>query len=430
MGGDRVATEDDRVKARRIIGLALVFSLYCLGLPGKSGAQAQQFGGPYSPAGESWSAADVSADLGTEPADGQWPEGAWDRAASGESMTLQATAGCCEICGAGYDCPHLWTWYNGAKILNRSRPRAKSITQDILGNSLLDIYDLNDDVAGGYETRVTYYLGRDKENRDEFLEFVYWGLNEWSDSQSVSGTRTNYTSDTGSFTAGSLFSPFNLTDFDFADWQQAEYHSEINNFELNWWFRPRHRADRLALLPNGRWQRQCQTGTFWSFLLGMRGISLDEGFTFDSRGEIVSGSGTTTLWGRQSIWSQSDTYGFQVGAELLFRRHRFDWGARIKVAPMLNWSKQTTRMDLLNDPSPILRFAKDTDAAFMGEVNFFASYQVMPRVTVFGGYDLMWLEGVALAAEQIDFALSTPAQVNDNGGVFFQGVSLGGQVVW
>ncbi|NMC20489.1 MAG: hypothetical protein GYA33_08725 [Thermogutta sp.] len=417
------------MKTRRIVGLLIALFLLQPERPGDPDAQAQQFGPSYS--GEQLGAADSSsAEIDVDSPGGGWPEGDWDHAAAGKSMTLQPTAGCCEICGAGYDCPHLWTWYNGAKILNRSRPRAKSVTQDILGNSLLDIEGLNDDIAGGYETKVTYYLGRDKENRDEFLEFVYWGLNEWSESQSVSGTRTNYTSDAGDFTAGSLFSPFALTDFNFADWQQAEYHSEINNFELNWWFRPRHRPDRLALLPNGRWQRQCQTGTFWSFLLGLRGLSLDEGFTLDSRGTRVDAGATTTLWGRQSIWSQSDTFGIQVGAEVVFRRHRFDWGARIKAAPMLNWAEQTTRMDLLNDLSPILRYADDTDAAFMGEVNLFASYQILPRVTVFGGYDLMWLEGVALAAEQTDFGLSAPAQVNDNGGIFFQGVSLGGQVVW
>lgn len=366
--------------------------------------------------------------------EGSSTRGTWDVAAAGEQpLPTEGTASCCEICGAGYECPRLWTWYNGAKILNRGRARPKLLSVNADGQGMLNTSDANFDVAGGYETRVQYYLGNDLENRDQFIEFVYWGLNEWKDTQSVRGQRVTYNSTLfggTSFTAGNLFSFYNLLDFNYADEHQIRYQSEINNFELNWWFKPRPRPDRLALLPNGRWQRQCQPGTYLNYAVGFRSLSFDEGFTFDSRGTVATVSGPEPLYARQTIWTQNDTFGIQLAAELLFRRHRFEWGARIKAAPMFNWAEQFTDFALYHAPNHITRYAKDDDVSFMGEVTVLASYRLGQRLRVFGAYEMMWLDGVALAPEQVDFTLLSPGRINDNGTVYFQGVSVGFDVVW
>lgn len=362
------------------------------------------------------------------------PQGTWDRVASqGEPMPTQGTAGCCEICGAGYHCPRQWTWYNGSKILNRTRTRPELLSIYADGQGALNVDSLGFDVAGGYETRVQYYLGNDRENRDQFIEFVYWGLNEWKDTQTVRGQRLTYNSSQfggTSFTGGSLFSFYGLLDFNYADMHQIRYQSEINNFELNWWFKPRPRPDRLALLPNGRWQRQCQPGTYINYALGFRSLSFDEGFVFDSRGTIETENGSLPLYARQTIWTQNDTFGFQLAGEVLFRRHRFEWGARVKAAPMFNWAEQTTNFALYNAPNQVRRYGKDDDVAFMGEVSIVANYRIWDRVRIFGAWEMMWLTGVALAPEQVDFTLLSPGRINDNGTVYFQGVSLGFDVVW
>ncbi len=364
----------------------------------------------------------------------QWPAGTWDRVAShGEPMPVQGTASCCEICGAGYECPKLWTWYNGAKILNRGRARSALLSTNVLGEGVLNVDNANFDVAGGYETRVQYFLKNDPENRDQFIEFVYWGLNEWKDEQSVNGQRLTYESGLfggSSFTAGNLFASYNIVDFNYADLHRIRYESEINNFELNWWFKPRPRPDRLALLPNGKWQRQCQPGVYFNYAFGFRGLSLDEGFIFDSRGVIDSEGGPDPLYGRQTIRSKNDTFGLQLAGELLFRRHRFEWGARVKAAPMFNWAEQTTDIALAHAPGHVVRYAKDDDVCFMGEVSIVASYRILPRMRAFASWDMMWLDGVALAPEQLDFGLKSPGVINDNGTVYFQGVSLGFDVVW
>lgn len=364
----------------------------------------------------------------------QWPMGTWDLAASQKQpLPVEGTASCCEICGAGYECPRMWTWYNGAKILNRGRARSMLLSVNQSGEGVLNADNANFDVAGGYETRVQYYLGNDLENRDQFIEFVYWGLNEWKDEQSVNGQRLTYESSLfggTSFTAGNLFTFYDFMDFNYADLHRIRYESEINNFELNWWFKPRPRPDRLALLPNGKWQRQCQPGTYFNYAIGFRGLSFDEGFIFDSRGSIVSESGTETLYGRQTIRAKNDTFGLQLAGELLFRRHRFEWGARVKAAPMFNWAEQTTDLALAHSPSHVVRYAKDDDVCFMGEVSIVASYRILPRMRAFASYDMMWLDGVALAPEQLDFSLKSPGVINDNGTVYFQGVSLGFDVVW
>jgi len=395
------------------------------------GLAEQSFAAQRESAGErNWAMAESSTEATTD----QWPLGTWDQAASHKQpLPVEGTAGCCEICGAGYECPRLWTWYNGAKILNRGRARSMLLSVNQAGEGVLNADNANFDVAGGYETRVQYYLGNDLENRDQFIEFVYWGLNEWKDEQYVNGQRLTYESSLfggTSFTAGNLFTFYDFMDFNYADLHRIHYESEINNFELNWWFKPRPRPDRLALLPNGKWQRQCQPGTYFNYAIGFRGLSFDEGFIFDSRGSIVSEGGTETLYGRQTIRAKNDTFGLQLAGELLFRRHRFEWGARVKAAPMFNWAEQTTDIALARSPSHIVRYAKDDDVCFMGEVSLVASYRILPRMRAFASYDMMWLDGVALAPEQLDFSLKSPGVINDNGTVFFQGVSLGFDVVW
>ena len=65
--------------------------------------------------------------------------------------------------------------------------------------------------------------------------------------------------------------------------------------------------------------------------------------------------------------------------------------------------------------------------AFLGEAGVVLTYAITQNLALRASYEAMWLEGVALAPEQIgasDFVAGT-ASVDTHGGVFYQGGGVG-----
>jgi len=68
------------------------------------------------------------------------------------------------------------------------------------------------------------------------------------------------------------------------------------------------------------------------------------------------------------------------------------------------------------------QYEEDTDVAFIGDGNFVLSYALTPCVSLYAGYYLLFVDGLALAPEQFNVAQN---EVDHSGFVLFQGV-LGG----
>ena len=75
--------------------------------------------------------------------------------------------------------------------------------------------------------------------------------------------------------------------------------------------------------------------------------------------------------------------------------------------------------------------ASDTKAAFIGEAGVNGSFQVTRCLSVRAGYQIIWLQDVALASNQIPVTgtpvggVITPTGIDVNGHVFFHGINLG-----
>ena len=364
----------------------------------------------------------------------QWDQGAWEQGQAEYGLappSLESVGPCCAECGGGYACPDAWYWDYGTRVLNRSRTRRILLDQNYLGQQIFTTRSLGFDVAAGYQTTVGHYLGRDTENRDQFVEFTYWGMNEWHETRTADGLLLNFGTQQDPVFEGSLFSFFETVGgFDFAEAHQISYRSRIDNFELNARIRPRGRQDRLVLQPNGRWERRCQPGWYISYLAGLRGMSMDEDFTFHSSGRVITNQGTTFFFAHDAIRTHNDMFGFQVGAELIRRQCRLEYGVAAKAAPMINWSDQFTDVTTSGMASPLTRYARKDDLAFFGEVSAVGRYKLLPNLVAYASFDFMWLLGAALAPEQIDFTLAPTPKVNDNGHVFYQGMTLGLEATW
>ncbi len=70
--------------------------------------------------------------------------------------------------------------------------------------------------------------------------------------------------------------------------------------------------------------------------------------------------------------------------------------------------------------------------AFVGELNLSAFYRLTDVWDLKAGYNLMWIDGLALAPDQLDFNFAPPNgnQLQNGGAMFLHGVNVGLEARW
>ena len=387
------------------------------------------------------------------------PENPWGPPPPGMPPCEPAT-GCCSYCGQGSCCPPCFYLKQGVRILARNRPRNAIFVQRLTaaGNleEVLGPRTESFDIAPSYTATLGRYLGRDKNDNDWYFEGSYWGLNEWEADAGVnSDLRLPYSA---TITGGNLFTPFRneiltgtvdsgVGGFNRVDTVEYENTHRVNNFELNWWIRPRARADRLVLQPNGRWIRQCQPGCYLGYTFGLRAMFIEDDMLMRSRGTLSvdepdADPVDVPVAGNYRIDADNALLGFQLGTEWTYRHCRWSLGTRFRVAPFLNVAEQESRIttsaitsDIVRDPFAtqdydVLREADEEEAAVAIELGFGADYRLRPGCVARIGYDLMWIPGVALAPDQVDFDINAFPNLNNNATLFYHGLTMSLDFAW
>jgi putative beta barrel porin BBP7 len=443
----------------RLLGVSLLVAL--CGMAGSRGVMASEY--EFAPP----EALDLAEGLDSHQPFQTPDRSHWNLSDISATVESVPASSCCAKCGGGACCPPTWYWEENLRVLNRSRPEgiplALILTPEVfivpndpwsppqsdaerLTTTLMSNRSQSFDIAAGYDTTVGHYLGRDAENRDQFIEFTFWGMNEWNDNQQVNALRSIHQGFQNgifrSYTYGDLFSLFppEVGGFNRVETYSSYFNSDINNFELNVRFRPRGRSDRLVLKPSGKWQRECQPGKTLSYLIGFRYLSLDESFGFHSAGRFTDNvlNVTNPVSGDYDILSHNDMFGPQIGADLMFHQCRYSYGVQTKLAPLVNFSDQTSTIvtDASGDPLATfgdindVRYAKRDDVSLVGEVSILANYRIRKNLVVHAGYHFVWITGLALAAEQIQFQPNAADAINTDGFVFYQGISGGLEWIW
>ncbi len=82
-----------------------------------------------------------------------------------------------------------------------------------------------------------------------------------------------------------------------------------------------------------------------------------------------------------------------------------------------------------NDNSVVYRdfITEDEEAAFVTDMRLEGRYHLTDRAALTLGYQLMWVDGVALAPEQLDFTTDqySGSALNADGTVFYHGAYFG-----
>jgi hypothetical protein len=271
------------------------------------------------------------------------------------------------------------------------------------GDVLLSVGDLDFGVAGGVRAVVGKQL-----DCGYTLEVGYFGLFDQIASGGVTGNNDLQIPGDLGLVVNNFFG---------ADIVDVNYSSSIHSVEANllccdYWC---GRRDGSSI---------CRE---WAPFVGFRYLNFREHFNLSSTDLQES----TTDY---DITTHNNLIGAQLGGRYRVGRGRWSWEAIGKAGIFGNAAEQSAPaiIDFLDVVRRPTRSETGGSVAFVGEINLTGIYHFNEVWGLRAGYNLLWLEGVALAPDQLDFT-NTPDSGTDldtSGGVFLHGVSVGLEARW
>jgi Putative beta barrel porin-7 (BBP7) len=302
--------------------------------------------------------------------------------------------------------------------------RVDFASSGISGPIVLDTTDLDFDNESSFRFSAMFQWGAGSN-----IEFTYYGLFFWDSTASVSDPNNL------------LFSPFSefgtnplngFPETDQANFASIDYESSFDSFEVN--FRQRWMA------PNCRYQGSC--------IYGVRYFKLDEDFNYFTQSTIPGDPAAdpptldTIASASNNINVHNNMVGIQIGGDLwMCILPGLRIGAEGKAAVLgNNVAVENTIAVSTPDTLPNVEDLVTHDVSFLAEANIMGTYRLNQQWTLRGGYQFLFVDGVALAGENfnpVPPAVFNPPpgvnrvpSINDNGNVFYHGWFAGAEFMW
>lgn len=171
----------------------------------------------------------------------------------------------------------------------------------------------------------------------------------------------------------------------------------------------------------------CRSFTWFG---GLRYFSISERLNIAAQRDIQGG----VEEGAYNLRTTNNLYGAQLGARLRRTSGRFGWDASGTAGIFGNDAQQT--QSVTDFPAFQTRptvTSHGGGVAFVGGGNLSALYLLNDVWNLRAGYSALWIEGLALAPDQLDFnfvAANGGSQLNHGGGMFLHGVNVGVEARW
>jgi hypothetical protein len=330
---------------------------------------------------------------------------------------------CSDPCGCVLRCPpprSPWYFEGGGEFLKRDTRGGAPIATLGTGLTPDNILLTSGDVNAPFRAGPRVLLGHTFDDSPLQIDFTYFWVNSWRDSTAIYDLTPN-----GMGGLGDMFSPFSnfgqppMVGFDYNNFVSIHELSELQNGELNL---------RYTLpMPNDSLTAK--------FILGVRYLSLNEQFDYQSYGWgslllPASSLGITTR-------TTNDLVGPQIGGDFYwFAFPRFWINFEFKGALCGNHALQDTNGFLNVDGTVTsLGSSRTRDGtAYVGDLNLTAVWQITPKLLTRIGYQVMWVESVAMAAWNIEQPAETlvlgPSQIDTSHGAVYHGPRIDLQWTW
>jgi hypothetical protein len=285
-----------------------------------------------------------------------------------------------------------WIVTADALFLQRSAAQREGILFHNNGNELLSTSDLGFGMQAGPRLILLRQL-----DSGWILDLEYFGIDGWSATTNTGGGRLVFD---------------RSQSIDFLTQSSILYASRFRTAEANL------RAPRLGWLQP---------------VAGFRWIGLNE--TYQPSGTFFGGGSSPTPFVLRYN-TRNNLYGGQLGANAIL----WDRGGSLTITSLskaglylgdsLNSGAYNSQLG--NTATTIESNGHRLRAAFFGEVGVIANWQISDHSSIRCGYQLYWLNGVALAPNQptsTDLVGATGG-INSGGSTFMHGPSAGFQLSW
>ncbi|NQT13731.1 MAG: hypothetical protein HQ582_13340 [Planctomycetes bacterium] len=296
----------------------------------------------------------------------------------GLSLAWKPAAKCgCRGTAANPCCYPLWTASTDALVLRRDGIDDVPLVVDTgTGADLFNARDIDLDFQAAPRVSVARRLFGCHD-----IEFEFFGVNSLADTATVGGAGAQFTVYGAAFGA----EPINLA-----------FSSSLYSAELNW--RRSWCCDRVKVLAGFRW------------------IELDDDATVrDAASPPPLFIGST----------ENQLYGFQLGIEgTLLQRGRLEIEAGFKGGVYGNRADVNAAFP---QAGPDAVFTADGEkTAFVGEVMVGLNYNLTNCLALRAGYQMLWIDGVALLPEQLDdLAVPIAGEAEMGGRPVYHGYHVG-----
>jgi hypothetical protein len=309
----------------------------------------------------------------------------------------EACCSCCPCC--------CWQVWAGAMFLTRNSsrdiPLAFGDPNSPKGSEVFGTNDLDFGLAWGPNVGITYCLNPCNPCNRIGVEF--YAIDGWTSTGRVEGDHSvqfpslPYLPELTS--PGDPTSGYGVATF--------RYASNLYNTEINFY----HQSSNVYWLTT---------------LAGFRWIEISEQF------ETVFRTGATAP--NYSIDVNNHLYGFQVGTLLnLLTSGNWRFDGWVKAGIYTNFADQSTSEDFTSAGGGVTFVAaRDTNAAFVSDLGVSATRRITDRLSLRLSYMALWIEGIALAPEQLDSSdpSNAIAGLNNGGGTFYHGGFVGCEYQW
>lgn len=290
-------------------------------------------------------------------------------------------------------CRPLWDVSVGAAILHRSTPQPSILIETWdQSQTLFNAGAFQFDWNTGPDIQVVRRV--DKSNRFDAIGVRYFGVESWQANTSTAVTGIwRFPSSPGVFALDARI--------------DAGYESELHSLEIH-------------LL------RDSSSHGRWTWLAGFRWLQLNERMHMD-----VYDFNVSAYVGDYIYTTKNNLFGGQIGAEAkILDRERF-WIDGFAKAGI--YGNVASNRYLLIDETGTHPFSNDQQdqVAFVGDLGLTATYQCTKHLALQGGYQLLWIQGVAIAGDQaVAIDLSTDKGIHSRGGAFYHGALVSANLTW
>jgi hypothetical protein len=267
--------------------------------------------------------------------------------------------------------------------------------------------------------RVTLgrFLFRDGMNRDHNVQVSYYGAGDWKQNSSIQSA------DPSGIQVNDFIDRINPS-FDGADSMRFEYETGLDMFETNYLVKARMGRDQMVLQPDGQWVRSANTSQTYSFLAGVRYVNLTDVLDITATRDPDS---TTSQGGNYFVDTDNNLFGGQLGAGIAHETARWSIGMNAKAGSY--WNRMHLNSEFLAGPALVpSRGTTDTreDAlSFVGEFEVLGKWHLRPNVSLRAGFEVLYVNKVALAPHQVNFIPGGYPPIADDGDIVLLGSAFG-----